>query len=80
MDTDAIIPFRSQKTEFVWTQDLEEAFYKAKVNIVEKVKEEIAAYDMNHITVLNTDWSKVGVSRVVLQKYCKGAKIDLYSS
>ena len=43
-------------------QQLEEAFYKAKMNIVEKVKEAIVAYDMDHVTVLSTDWSKMVVS------------------
>ena len=32
---------------------------------------------MKITTVLNTDWSKIGISGVVLQKYCLCEKIDL---
>ena len=48
-------PFRkllSPKEKFIWTSDLDIVFTKAKINIIEKVKEGVSSYDLNHITVL----------------------------
>ena len=73
-------PFRklqNLKVLFKWTPELDVAFYKAKRNIVEKVKDGISVYDLDYVTVLNTDWRKVGVPCAVLKKYCQCSRIDL---
>ena len=57
------MPFRkllSPKEPFVWMQELNDAFEKAKLNIVDEVKG-LMAYNMERVAVLNTDWSKIRI-------------------
>ena len=78
--TDIMSPFRellSSKSVYLWTQELQDAFEKAKEMIVESVKEGIKSFDVDRVTCLNTDWSKVGISFAIMQKYCPCSKVSL---
>ena len=44
---------------------------------MEKVKNGIATFDTNKVTVLNTDWLQVGISMAILQKHCNCLGIDI---
>jgi hypothetical protein len=41
------------------------------------VKEGIRSFDVERVTCLNTDWSKVGISFAIMQKYCPCSKVSL---
>ena len=72
--TDNMAPFYpllSPKTLYTWRPELEEAFVKAKENIVKKAADGIKSFDTKRVTVLNTDWSELGISFAVLQKHCE---------
>ena len=47
---------------------MEEAFIQAKIQMLEKVKNRIATFDTNKVTVLNTDWLQVSISMAIIQK------------
>ena len=71
--TEVMRPFRAflkPTTEFIWTDELQEAFEKSKTVIIEAVREGIMTFEMNRTTCLATDWSKTGIGFVLLQKYC----------
>ena len=54
-------PFREllkTSKKFEWTDELEEAFQKSKVTIVEAMKEGVQLFECSHPTWLGTDWSK----------------------
>ena len=61
----------SPKEKYCWMQDLEEAFVLAKKTIVARVQEGIAMFNTSKITVLNTNWSKVGILMAIMQKHCE---------
>ena len=66
-------PFRnllSPKTEFVWTQELNDCFEISKKEILQAVKDGIKSFDTSLPTVLSTDWSKNGIGFCLLQKVC----------
>ena len=71
--TSVMKPFREllkPSSEFIWTEELEEAFVKSKEVITEAVKDGVMTFEMGRTTCLATDWSKYGVGFVLLQKYC----------
>ena len=71
--TEVMRPFRTflkPTTEFIWTDELQEAFEKSKTVIIEAVREDIMTFEMDRTTCLATDWSKTGIGFVLLQKYC----------
>ena len=53
-----------------WTPTLREEFRKAKEEIVSRVKEGVKTYDINKLTCVSTDWSKLGIGMLVMQKHC----------
>ena len=71
--TEVMAPFRhllKSKEPFVWTQELQESFEGAKEEIARKVINGIRSFQMGRTTALVTDWSKVGIAFVLMQKYC----------
>ena len=75
--TEVMAPFRkllSPKSDFVWTQELNDCFETSKREILRAVKDGIKSFDTNLPTVLSTDWSKNGIGFCLLQKicFCKG--------
>ena len=74
-------PFRellSPKAEFTWSQKLQESFEIAKKVIVDSIKNGVQTYVSDRVTVLVSDWSKVGVGHMLLRKLCafKGVNLD----
>ena len=75
--TEVMAPFRkllSPKSNFVWTQELNDCFEASKREILRAVENGIKSFDTNLPTVLSTDWSKNGIGFCLLQKvcFCKG--------
>lgn len=71
-------PFRDllkKKSEFVWTQALQDAFDRAKVEIVELVKQGVKSFKLGAWTCVVTDWSRRGIGYVLWQKRCACSKI-----
>ena len=64
----------SSKAAYLWTQQVQEAFKKATEIIFESGKEGIKSFNVDRVTCLNTDWSKVGISFTIMQKYCPAAR------
>ena len=58
-------------TEFAWTEETEEAFIKSKESIIEAIKKGVKIYDPTRPTALLTDWSKIGMGHVLMQKTCE---------
>ena len=66
-------PFRellSGKNDFIWTDEMDEAFESAKAEIVAQVKDGVKVYEMGKTTALVSDWSKTGLGYALLQKHC----------
>jgi len=61
-------PLLSPKTRFVWTTDLDEAFCRSKVELVEAIKQGVRIFDPHRRTCLNSDWSKTGIGYWLQQK------------
>ena len=54
-----------------WTPTLQEEFKGAKEEIVRRVKNGVKMYSISRKTCVATDWSKLGLGFLVLQKHCK---------
>ena len=79
--TEAMAPFRhllSPNNEFLWTQELEEAFKLSKLKIVELIKDGVYSFDPQLWTCLRPDWSKEGMGWILQQKVCDCRKITLF--
>ena len=68
-------PFREllqkpQGKKKYWDVNLQEKFQQAKDVIWKFAKEDLTFYDKDKLTVVVTDWSKMGIEFVVLQQYC----------
>ena len=66
-------PFRhllQPKTQFVWTEELDDLFKESKQLIVDKITEGVSIFDPQLTTCLATDFSKTGVGYFLLQKTC----------
>ena len=62
--TDVMNPLRhllSPKSEFIWSQELNDSFEHSKQEIIEAVKKGVKTFDPKQITCLATDWSKTGI-------------------
>ena len=71
--TAVMSPFRhllSPNSEYLWTQELNDAFEKSKIEIINAVKKGVKYFDPKRITCLATDWSKHGLGFCLLQKTC----------
>ena len=70
-------PFREllkTSKNFVWTEELEQAFKKSKLTIINAMKEGVRLFEPLRPTCLATDWSNEGIGFVLKQKYCRCAK------
>lgn len=71
--TDYMYPFRAllkPSTPFIWTNDLNEIFEKSKLKIINEITQGVQIFDKNKPTYLATDWCKIGIGYVLLQKHC----------
>ena len=72
--TNHIAPFKpllSSKNKFEWTPELNTAFLKSKLAIIEVIKEGVEIFDINKRTCLRPDWSKTGIGFFLSQKHCQ---------
>ncbi len=60
----------STKTEFEWSQALEDAFQRSKQAIIEAIKEGVEIYDPSRPLYLHTDYSGHGIRYWLRQKHC----------
>ena len=60
----------SPSCEFLWTQDINDAFERCKHEIVKAVKHGVKTFDPKRVTCIATDWSKLGIGFCLLQKVC----------
>ena len=75
-----MLPFRDllkKGNVFCWTQDLDDAFRKAKLQIVDLMKDGVKSFETGRVTAINTDWSKTGIGFTLLQKHCDCSGVDL---
>ena len=63
-------PFLSPKVRFKWTDELEDAFIKAKKEIVEAIREGVRIFEPGRRTVLSPDWSRTGIGYFLYQQHC----------
>ena len=71
--TEVMAPFRhllSGKNDFIWTQELSDAFVHAKTEICKKIVEGVKTFEIGRETAVITDWSKTGIGFVLCQKFC----------
>ena len=72
-ESEIMLPFRNllkPSTDFIWTQELQNAFEKSKEEITKAVEKGVKTFDMSKVTCLATDWSKQGIGFCLLQKVC----------
>ena len=70
---DNLAPFRkflSCKTKFNWTDELNHAFERSKIDIIESIKKGVQIFDLSKPTCLRPDWSTRGIGYFLLQKHC----------
>ena len=63
-------PLLSPKMQFVWTEELDMAFEKSKIELIHAIEEGVSIYDPKRRTCLCPDWSKTGIGYWLRQKYC----------
>ena len=72
--SDTMINFRDLTKPSVkswrWTEALQEEFEAAKLEILRRVEDGVRTFDVSKRTCLATDWSKLGLGFLVLQKHC----------
>ena len=76
--TSIMEPFRhllSPKSEFKWSQELQDAFDLSKAEIVRAASEGVKTFDPARHTCISTDWSKTGLGFCLLQKWCQCLEI-----
>ena len=72
--TNVMEPFRhllKSKDKFNWSQELQEAFDKSKVVIIDQIHQGIKTFDPKKVTCLASDFSKTGIGFHLLQKNCE---------
>ena len=70
---DLVSPFRvflGKNKKFEWNSELDEAFQKSKLAIVDAIKEGVEIFDLHRPTCLQTDYSKIGIGYFLSQKHC----------
>ena len=70
---DLMAPFKpllSPKSQFQWSEPLEEAFQQSKLAIITAIAHGVEIYDPKRTTCLQTDYSGTGVGYWLRQKYC----------
>ena len=61
----------SHKRAIYWDSSLQELFLKTKSEICDIATQGLTFYDTKRNTTIIADWSKKGISFVVMQQYCK---------
>ncbi|MEL6803182.1 MAG: DDE-type integrase/transposase/recombinase, partial [Bacteroidota bacterium] len=56
--------------KFIWNDQLQQAFDRSKLHIIESVKNGVQSFDPELPTCLQCDWSKSGIGFLLLQKHC----------
>ena len=67
-------PFRqllAKNATYLWTDKLQAAFEKARLEIVRLVATGVTTFELNAWTCIVTDWSKTGLGFMMWQKKCK---------
>ena len=62
--SDMMLPFRpllKAKSRFCWTEELDSAFRRSKLEIVRAIEKGAEIFDVNRKTCLRPDWFKTGV-------------------
>ena len=67
---DTMNNFRDLVKLTIKTPSLREEFRKAKEEIINRVKDGAKSYDINKMTCVSTDWSKLGIGFLITQKHC----------
>ena len=68
-----VSPFRvflGKNKKFEWNDELEAAFQKSKLAIVDAIREGVEIFDVNRPTLLQTDYSETGIGYFLSQKHC----------
>jgi len=73
--TSIMQPFRSlvKRNKFYWDETLDQLFQDSIRTLISAVEDGIRAFDYQHTTCLQTDWSKEGIG-YLLQKHCKSTE------
>lgn len=69
-------PLLSSKSQFYWTNELEESFRNSKQAIIEAIKNGVEIFEPERPTKLHTDYSKQGLGFYLAQKHCSCAELD----
>ena len=69
-------PLLSSKSQFYWTNDLDESFSNSKQAIVDAIKQSVEIYDPARPTKLHTDYSMQGLGMYLVQKHCACTELD----
>ncbi len=79
--TDVMLPFREllkPSNKFHWNNDLQQAFEKSKLTIIDEIHSGVKIFDKSKPTCLATDWSKDGIGYWLFQKHCSCPSSDLF--
>ena len=73
-------PFRAllPSAQFMWTDDLQQAFEASKLEITSRIKEGVRIFDKERPTCLATDWSRDGVGYWLFQKHCQCPSQEIF--
>ena len=66
-------PFRDllkPDNKFIWSEDLDNAFVKSKLVMVEEMEKGVRLFEPYRPTCLSTDWSNEGIGFTLKQKHC----------
>ena len=69
-------PLLSSKSQFYWTNDLDESFSSSKQAIVDAIKHGVEIFNPARPTKLHTDYSKQGLGFYLAQKHCACIELD----
>ena len=69
----------SPKSEFIWKQELNDAFEHSKQEIIDAVKKGVKSFDPKRITYLATDWSKSGVGFSCFKRFVIAKRLPLFA-
>ncbi len=63
-------PFLSPAKKFEWTEELNTAFEKSKIEIIRAIREGVEIFDPGRRTCLRPDYSTIGIGYFLSQKHC----------
>jgi len=78
VQTSQMSPFRDllkkKSPRFYWDDALDQAFEQSKQKILELIEDGVKTFEMNKVTCVATDYSKMGIGYTLLQKNCNCPK------